>query len=214
MAADILQKKKKSASRRHVHMPTKQTINLAGVGAKPIKLYIAIPAILVIIAAAALISKYAVFDRLAKVSAAENEVYRLRSELSAAHERLAGFSELNEIYAHYTYSGMTAEELSRVDRSEVVALIQQVIIPKVVVDNWSVSGNQLSLSIVGSSLQTINLLVQELNAQDIVDFCTVRTASTTQTSYRSEEPDAEVETEQDVVAQVIVFLTSVPKEVD
>ena len=211
MAAGILSPKTGTGSRKTVHMPTKQTINLMGVGAKPIKIYIAIPAIILIIAAAALLSKFAVVDRLLKVSQAENEVIILRGQLAAAHEKLAGFDELNEKYAHYTYSGMTAEELTRVDRSEVISLVQRVIIPNVVVDNWSVSGNQLNLNIVGKTLQDINLLAQKLNAEEIVDFCTVRTASTTDINYQTGEEE-ETLTETDVTAQVIVYLTAKGEE--
>ena len=212
MAADMMNTNIKSGSKKTVRLPSKQAINLAGVGTKPIKLYIAIPAILLIIAAAALLSKFAVVDRLIQVNAAENQVYRLRSELSAAYERLAGFDELNELYAHYTYSGMTVEELTRVDRSEVIALIQSVIIPKVLIDSWSVSANQLTMSITGASLQEINLLVQELNEQTIVDFCTVRTASTQDASYQTNATEADLNTETDVTAQIVVYLTAVEEE--
>ena len=204
MAVGTLSKGTKKSSQKTVRMPVKQTINLVGVGAKPIKLYIALPAILLIIAAAALLSKFAVIDRYMKVSAAEAQVASLRAELSAANQKLAGFGELNEKYAHYTYSGMTNEELTRIERSEVISLIQRVVLPSVVVDNWSVNANQLSMSIIGSSLQDINLLAQALNEEPIVDYCTVRTASTTNTDYQTE-------TVQDVQAQVVVYLTT-PKE--
>jgi len=212
MAVGTLSKGTKKNSQKTIRMPVKQTINLVGVGAKPIKVYIALPAILLIIAAAALLSKFAVVDRFMAVAAAESQVASLRAELSAANERLAGFGELNEKYAHYTYSGMTEEELTRIERSEVIALIQRVVLPSVVLDNWSVSANQLTMSIVGSSLQAINLLVQTLNEEPIVDYCTVRTASTTTSSYLTEANSEELETVQDVQAQVVVYLTATKED--
>ena len=187
MAVGTLTKSKKQNRKKDVRMPVKQTINLADVGVKPIKIYVAFPAILLIIVAAAVLSKFAVIDRMAAVNKAENQVSALRAELTAANEKLAGFGELSDQFAHYTYSGMTQEELTRVDRSEVISLIQRKVLPSVVLDNWSVSGNQLSMSIVGSSLQAINMLVQDLTNEPIVDYCTVRTASTTTTSYAPEE---------------------------
>ena len=211
MAVGTLSKSTKKNSQKTVRMPVKQTINLVGVGAKPIKAYVALPAILLIIAAAALLSKFAVVDRFMAVSAAESQVVALRAELSAANQKLAGFGELNEKYAHYTYSGMTQEELNRIERSEVISLIQRVVLPSVVVDSWSVSANQLSMNIVGSSLQTINLLAQALNDEPIVDYCTVRTAATTTSSYLTETDSDLTETVQDVQAQVVVYLTN-PKE--
>ncbi len=214
MTLGLTSSKAQTGTNKTVRMPTKQSINLANVNSKPIKLYIALPAIILIIAAAVLLSKFAVVDRLMQVSAAEYRVATLRTELSAAYEKLASFDDLNEKYAHYTYSGMTAEELHRVDRCEVIALIQRVILPELIVDSWSVTGNQLTMSVTGSSLQTVNLMVQKLYEEPIVDYCTVRTASTTETSYqtsKNEESDLP-ETETDVVSQVIVFLTAAVEE--
>lgn len=210
MAAGTMTERRPSGRTKSVRTPVKESINLAGVGVKPIKVYLAIPGILLIIAAACLLSKFAVIDRLAEVSAAENRVVQLRSELAAANAKLAGYDELNEKFAHYTYTGMTTEELTRVDRSEVIALIQRVVIPNAALDSWNVSGNQLTLSIVGSSLQQINLLAQQLNEETIVDFCTVRTASTTAANYQVSIEEAEAD--QDVAAQVIVYLTAVGEE--
>ena len=212
MAVGTLSKSTKKNSQKSIRMPVKQTINLVGVGAKPIKVYIALPAILLIIAAAALLSKFAVIDRMMAVAAAESQVVSLRAELSAANQKLAGYGELNEKYAHYTYSGMTDEELTRIERSEVISLIQRVVIPRVVLDNWSVSANQLSMSVVGSSLQTINMLAQALNEEPIVDFCTVRTAATTTTNYLPETDSDLPETVQDVQAQVVVYLTTTKED--
>jgi hypothetical protein len=53
------------------------------------------------------------------------------------------------------------------------------ILPYAVVRDWSVSGNILTVNLVGETLQQINLIVQQLEAQDMVDFCTVNTANAT-----------------------------------
>lgn len=199
-----------TGNRKHVRLPVKQSINLAVVGVKPIKLYVALPIIILILAAAAAFSKFGVVDRYMKVAEAERQVAATRKQVDDAYVKLAEYDELNEIYAHYTYSGMTNEELNRVDRSDIISLIQRMIIPNAVLDSWSVSGNQLILNITGSSLQEINLLSQKLNDQSIVDFSTVRTASTTETRYEETETEAET-SDTDVAAQIIVYLT-IPEE--
>ena len=202
MAAVEMKEKGKTVSRKHIRLPVKQSINLATVGDKPVKFYVIIPIILVIIAIIAVLGKFGIVDRLIKVNEAEQRVASLRAELNASYAKLAEYEELNEIYAHYTYSGMTAEEMNRVDRSEIISLIQRMIIPNAILDNWSVSGNQLILNITGSSLQEINLLVQRLNEEVLVDFCTVRTASTTETRYGEDEGS-----DTNVAAQIIAYLT-------
>ncbi len=193
-------KKKKNASRGK--LPVKRSINLIGVGEKRIKVGVAVPAVILILLAAAALSKFGVVDRLIAVSDAEREVSRLRGELNDAYRTLEGYGELAEEYAHYTVSGMTNEELTRVDRGEVVELIQRVILPTTTSGTWSLVGNQLSLSITGQTLQEINLLVQALNEEELVDFCTVRTAATDEDYYDVLNEDSTV------TAQISVYLVA------
>lgn len=171
-------KKKGGALRRHGQIPSKRTINLAIIGEKPMRVGLAIPAIILILLAAAAFSKFLVIDRFAKVTAAQNVVYELQRQLDAGYEELADFDDLSNLYAHYTYSGFTQEELNRTDRVDVQELIRNMIIPYAEVSSWSVTGNELTVNMVAESLQQVNLIVQQLEAQDIVDFCTVNTANT------------------------------------
>lgn len=166
----------KKMSRRSI--PVKRSINLAATGEKSIDLRVAIPAIILIILGAILLSKFAVVDRLMAVSRAQDEVVALQAELDESYEALKGKEELTELYAHYTYSGMTQEEINRTDRVRVLQLLQKVVIPEAEVSNWSVSGNLLTLNLMRSSLQEVNLLVQQLNEHELVDYCTVTTAAT------------------------------------
>ena len=86
--------------RRKGSLPVKRVINLAEVDKKTIDLRIAIPAILLILAAAFLFGKFAVADRLIAVSRAEGEVAAAQRELDAAYRRLDSFGELSDLYAH------------------------------------------------------------------------------------------------------------------
>jgi hypothetical protein len=169
-------KKKKKMSRRDT--PVKRSINLARVGEKPLNLRVAIPAIILIILAAAALGKFTVVDRLAAMSRAQSEVTMLQAELDADYKTLEDVGDLVDRYAHYTYSGMTQEELERTDRVKVLKLLQDAIISKAEVNNWTVSGNLLTLNLVRSNLQEVNLLVQDLNKEKLVDYCTVTTAAT------------------------------------
>lgn len=193
------QRSKKKGRMRRREMPVKRSINLAVVNEKPINLRIAIPAIVLIIVAAVALGKFAVLDRLMEMNRVQGEVAALQAELDADYASLEGISDLSDRYAHYTYSGMTAEELQRTDRVKVLQLLQKVVIPQAEVSNWTVTGNLLTLNLNRSSLQEINLLVQELNAHELVDYCTVTTASAGQ---RTAESGAKVS------AQVLVYLVN------
>ena len=190
-------------------LPVKRSINLAATGEKNIQASVAIPAIVLIVVAAVLVSKFAVIDRLAAVTRAEREVTAMQDELEQRYETLRQFGELTDEYAHYTYSGMTQEELNRTDRVAVLNLIQRVVLKEGWVSSWTVSSNILTLDITRGDLQEINLLAQELNEQEIVDFCTVTTAATTNTSG-SERATQTLNS--DVTGQVVVYLKNVSGE--
>lgn len=193
-------KKKKKMSRRAT--PTKRSINLATAGEQPLNLRIAVPALALIIVGAILLSKFAVVDRLMAVSRAQGEVAALQAQLNQGYAAVKEVGDISERYAHYTYSGMTQEELQRPDRVKVLQLLQKVVIPQAQVVTWTVSGNLLTLNLNRSSLQEINVLVQELNEHQLVDYCTVTTAST----------GGSVESGARVNAQVLVYLKQGPVE--
>ncbi len=177
MAVAVKNSKKKGNVKRR-QMPTKRSINLAVLSEKKTHFGLLIPGILLILVVAAAFSKFLVIDRLAEVDAARAEVNRLQMKIDQGYEELAGFDDLADLYAHYTYSGFTQEELNRSDRVEVLRLIRSVVLPRTEVSSWTLSGNTLTINLNGETLQDINLLVQQLEAENIVDFCTVNTANT------------------------------------
>ncbi len=197
--------KKKSAHKlRRGKMPVKRTINLAAQGEKKTHLGLAIPAVILIVLLAAVFSKFLVIDRMNEVAAAQAEVARLQNRLDAGYAELADFDDLSDLYAHYTYSGFTVEELNRADRVAVLDLIRRKVIPWSVVSSWTLSENQLTINMAAESLQQINLIVQQLEGEDLVDFCTVNTANTDDnTRGRTESVEYSV-----VNARVSVYLNS------
>lgn len=170
--------KKSGAIRRRGQMPTKRTINLATLGEKPVRAGLAIPGIILILLAAAVFSKFLVIDRLVEVSEAQGVVSGLQSQINEGNRELGDFDDLSNLYAHYTYSGFTSEELNRTDRVQVLQLIRNMIIPYSTISSWTLSGNSFTADLSAESLQQINLIVQQLEAQDLVAYCTVNTANT------------------------------------
>ena len=204
MAVAVKTKGKGGRKLRHAQMPSKRVINLATMGEKPMRVGVAIPAVLLILLAAAVFGKFLVFDRLNEVSAAQAEVAGYRARLDDGYEELKGFDDISALYARYTYSGFTDEELKRTDRVEVLDLIRRKVIPWSVVSSWTLTGNQLVINMTSDSLQQINLIVQQLESEELVVFCTVNTANTDDnTRGKTQAVEYSV-----VNARVTVFLSS------
>ena len=176
---DLSLKKNGGNANGRVRLPSKKNINLALAGEKPINLLAAIIGVVLIVIAAALISKFAVVDRYMAVSEAQRQVNELQKQIDEGYEKIAGYGELTELYAHYTYSGMTSEELERCDRNKITDLLRRTVIPDFYLSQWTVTGNQLVITVTGSTLQEINLLAEKINEEPIVDYCEVITAKTT-----------------------------------
>ena len=157
-------------------MPSKRTINLAPIGVKKIDLRLAAGGILLILLLASAFGKFLVADRLNAVIRAEGEVTALQSDLQGIYRRVASYGDLEEEYAHYTYSGMTKEELAMADRAEVVRIVQKETGEAARLISWNLSGNLLTLSVAASDLQDINRMVKNLGEFEIVDLCSVTTA--------------------------------------
>ncbi len=178
MAALTLNKPVKSAAKGRIKLPVKHSINLAGAGEKPLNMKIGVPAIILILIAAVALGKFGVADRFAALSKANGEVSDLKFRLSETYAKIDQYSELEEKYAHYTYTGMTEEELSRVDRTETVKMIERVVLPSSSLAGWSITGNQLTITASAKTLQEINVIAQRLEEEEIVSYCQVTTAAT------------------------------------
>ncbi len=179
--------------------PVKRSINLAAVGKKPVNISLLIPALILLVLLLLLFAKFFVLDRLAEVEAAQNVVNDYKARLDADYREIAGFEDLNEVYAHYTYSGFTQEELARPSRVDVLDMIRKVVLPRAQLSSWTLSGDQLTLVLTGNSLQEINMLAQAIQDDELVNYCTVSTANTNDVRYA----EAENET---VSARILVYL--------
>ena len=199
---------RKAKKRSRVRVPVKRSINLATVGEKKQHWLAAIPAIALIVAAAAVFSKYLVMDRLQLLSDAQSEVRTVQQQLDSTRSRIESFGELNDVYAHYTYSGMTQEELNRVDRVAALELLERVVLPRTAVESWTLSGNTLTLSISGSTLEDINETVQLLLAEDIVAYSYITGAQTVGEVTSSDD----VRNEETVRANLVIELENPPEE--
>lgn len=175
--------KSKGMSLVRGRMPTKRTINLAKYDVKKTNWLLAIPGLILIVALAFLFGKYAVSDLLSELSYEQNRTASLQAQVNAGYEKIDSFGELTVEYGHYTYSGMTTEELQRVDRAEIMLMFQRVILPYATVSGWNISGNRMTLSIYADSLQELNMLAEKLREEEIVEFCSISKAATYFSNY-------------------------------
>lgn len=121
--------KKKQPARKSVkkgirsRMPTKRSINLILIDENKVSLPKAILGIIVIVALAAVFSKFMVIDRLQEMSEASGRVAGIKGDIAAAESQLSQYGDVESVYAHYTLADMTPQELGMVDRVRVLELV-------------------------------------------------------------------------------------------
>ena len=187
-------------------MPQKRSINLALVGVERIDPKLALAGSLIVLILAAMFSKFLVADRLAAMNRESAQVAALRTQLSQEYDKVASFGSIADEYAHYTYSGMTEEELSLVDRAAVIRMIKEGTENNREVESWSLRGNVVTLTVSGRDLQEINQLARRLEQFDLVNTCTVTAAS--KEEIQAQGSSGPEDGSSVVRANIIVFLQS------
>ena len=178
--------------------PKKRYINLVAEKDEKGNIKIFIPALIIIIIAAFCLGKFGVADRYNALAEEKSKVSQMQSEIDAGYARISELQNTTGDYAHYTYSGMTEEELQLVNRSEVIKLLTDSVINKAQISSWSLSNNLLTISAYGATLGDINDVVSKLKESEIVNYCTVTTAATNNETSTSDATD--------VTAQITVYL--------
>ncbi len=174
-------------------------INLAMAGVEKKHYAMAVPGMAAIVIGAAALGKFGVADRLIEVSRQQSAVSSLQQQVDAANAYIESLGDLQDTYAHYSYQGFTMDEVSYMNRPDVMKLLQDIIFSKVTVGSWSLDGSQLTLPVTGATLEDINKLAQELNEQDLVDYCTVTTAATDNVEGQAEA----------VTGQITIYLKTI-----
>ena len=158
-------------------IPTKTSINLVGVrdGANAAKK--SATTIIVISVIAALLIGVFVLWPVFRLASANAKVSQMRSELDAINAVLNSKKDIEEEYAHYTYDNMTEEEMTRVDRVQVMKLVEDSLAGNGNAKSWTVSGNIMTLQVTGSSLSALNQIAAKMEQSPIVDRCVINTAN-------------------------------------
>ena len=142
-------KRKRGKKNFRGKLPTKRSINLVLADEKKLSIPKAVIGIIAIVVIAGVFSKYLVVDRLTAMSQVESLAGQKKADLERLYSLLKEYGGVEEEYAHYTRDGMTREELSRVDRTKILALAGNVLRNGMADGTWVLTGNVLTLEMTG-----------------------------------------------------------------
>lgn len=166
--------------KKAVVYPSKTTLNLCMKEKSPWRPGRVIPTFTALALAVVLFGKFAVADRLSQVSREQQVLAGLTSQVRALEEATADYDAVLEEYGRYSVGWMTDEEKAAVDRVEALDLIEAELMSAASVQQFSVTGNVLSVSLSGLTLEDNSRVVQRLYTWPEVRSVSVYTASTQQ----------------------------------
>lgn len=158
--------------------PTKTTLNLCVRERVSLPIGKALPLILVIVLLAGVFGKFAVADRLEKVRVLESEAYAVEAQRDVLMLELRDYADVQEQYNKYSLSWMDASEQNLLPRSEMLDLLQTMLMPRCGVQQFSANDNTMSVTLSNITLDETSKLVQDLYALNHVTNVAVYTAST------------------------------------
>lgn len=157
-------------------MPTKNYINVMIRSKQTFSLRKHLPLVIIAAILILVLGKFFVVDRLTATAREANRVAQIQQELTIANSKISSLQDLDDLYAHYTYADMTAEELSRVDRVAAMKLIDEAFLSGNISRSWNLTGNIMTLQVNGPSLSDLNQLASELEVNLIVERCVISSA--------------------------------------
>ena len=160
-------------------MRTKNYINLMVKSKQSFNFRKHLPLLIILAVLLLVLCKFFVVDRIVKISDETARVNELQMELEQANKQISAMSDKEEMYAHYTTSGMTKEELSRVDRVQAMKMVDKAFSGGIVSTSWNLTGNVMTLEVSGPSLGTLNKLASDLEKNPIVERCVITSADKT-----------------------------------
>ncbi len=175
-------------------VPTKNFINIQIKKKQAFSLQKNVPVIIAIILVVLVLGKFFVVDRVTGVIRETQRLNQIQEELTVANGKIQSMGDVDDLYAHYTTSGMTEEELNRVDRVAAMKLISKEFLRENISKSWNLTGNTMTLQVRGPSLRELNDLAAELEENPIVERCVISSAN-----KRIEESD-------DVAVTFVIYL--------
>lgn len=168
--------KLKPASKKGAVKRSKRTMNFVH-HQRNFNLMKVLPPVLVAVAALIIFVRVGFLDMLDKKTLAYDQLARKQEQLAAINTRLVGYDELAAKFGRYSYGWMSVEEISTVNRLDVLQMIEEEIAPNATIESFSVSGNSLTMNIFEITLEEASTMVKHLEAHELVAAAVIYSAN-------------------------------------
>lgn len=138
-----------------------------------------------------LFTKFAVIDTLSKTNALQSNYNSVLSQNETLNEQLANYDEVNEKYNEIVGDFLTENEANSLNRTDIIDMLDEDILPYVDITNFNISGNQISVYTGVTDLDTVSRILGILQNDSRTSYVTI--ARTLADSDNNELVTADIE---------------------
>lgn len=118
--------------------------------------------VILVLAAAAAFCKFLVMDRFAKAEALKKQAYELQKENDRLDEYLVDYDDIAVKYAKYSVSWMNDKEQARVERDEIMKVIDEELKDYCTITTITINENTASVNIKDCSLEQVSICIDKM----------------------------------------------------
>ena len=155
-------------------LPSKTTMNLYVEEARGINLRKAVIMLVLGLLLVGVFVKFGVIDPLSTLAAKQQQLTEQQNLLTKAAGSISDYAEIKELYEAYVVEYGTGVP----DAIEVLDMVEQRVMGQATVTGITLSGQTLTLTIEGVSLETVGSLASNLEKEPMVQGTNVTSAST------------------------------------
>ncbi|MGE4485892.1 MAG: hypothetical protein AB7C97_12370 [Oscillospiraceae bacterium] len=141
-----------------------------------------IPLFFVLTVIILLFARFAVIGPLMKVATVNKAAARAEDNLATIQAYTAGYDAVSAEYARYSDGGFTADELSLVDRLDVLSLVEDELMKYGRVESMSAVQNTITVKLSDVTLEDVSSIILNLGKNDLVSGVNVSNAGTVENS--------------------------------
>ena len=183
---------KQTDARKAVRCPTKRSVNLAKRESRSRNIVTLVCGIALIAVLAAAVAKFGVIDQLARQREAENVYNATHAQYLEMQQAIENYPAVEQEYRTYSRKWMqddTSGMFVSVDRIDVLALLENHLLPYGKVKNLIVQAETMVVSMSGMNLEQISTMFAKLQEQPIVSSAVLNIAATADKSSDASDLD-------------------------
>lgn len=183
---------KQTEARKAVRCPTKRSVNLAKRESRSRNIVTLVCGIALIAVLAAAVAKFGVIDQLARQREAENAYNATHAQYLEMQQAIENYPAVEQEYRTYSRKWMqddTSGMFVSVDRIDVLALLEDHLLPYGKVKNLIVQAETMVVSMSGMNLEQISTMFAKLQEQPIVSSAVLNIAATADKSSDASDLD-------------------------